>query len=318
MSFNVILTTQQDGRGRGLESDLFDSGSNHLADAWARDTITRWFSPLATTTLHLRVREVMAPGRRKTIVAVLVGANVIAGATVAVLGRLSIHEYFSYELSFAVPLSQAGLLGIWLGLSHKAVARRFSLAAVGLIYLQTLILTFFIEDDIGLRVVVAAVMLIPFLGVAMLMRLIRWWGWELAPTSHHLTDRPGLQFSTRHLLTLTSFFALVLALKHIGVGRSFLSSEIAAFLLCQVCIFAGGVWAALTVGHPRLRIVILFVFTSLVGALFHDYTSFGPPVVVDMSIYWVQILMVVGSLLVIRALGYRLVAHRNGRSQMDS
>ncbi len=240
----------------------------------------------------------------------LVLAHVVGGLACARAANSFLTDY-SMEIFFSVVLSQAGLLGMWLGLAGYPWKNRLFSGLLGLAYLAIAINSF-IPPGVPLvaTLVYSMLMPVPCLAVALFMGCLRWYGVAIVAGDDTDARRPGLQFSIRHLLILTTVVALIFAFKPTDVEHTMLTSLVllAAIGLCATCVVLGALWAALVAGHPGPRIPVVLSLAAFMGTLPPYYVGMKLSDTASMAaVSCIQATIIISSLLVIRSLGYRLV-----------
>jgi hypothetical protein len=213
----------------------------------------------------------------------------------------------------SVVLSQAGLLGIWLGFTGTAFKNRLLGGTFGSVYLAVVTFCFAPASvPTAGRVFYSVFAVIPSVGVAVLLRWVRWRR-KVTVVVADAYHQPGLQFSIRHLLLLTGVYALLLGLKPEVVEPTLGNSIIllAAVGLYLVCLVVGSVWASLSQGHPAPRIAIVLFLLALTSWLPAYYVGMRVRDQVLITVVsCIQVIIITGTLLVFRWLGYRVVGCR--------
>lgn len=276
----------------------------------------------------------MTPARRRKVVAllVLVHVAVFTGLVVWNSSSGASQTWADQAVNGAVLVSELGLLSVWAGLGRGrwlprvAVSGTLSLAMVcismswriGVSGWMTLIELLWVGS------VAILMMMVP---VVLALAVVRRLGWRLVLfSSEPPPGGPPLRFSVRHLLALTAVAAGFLSAAYyvrplatfeqhallsprgtsawriVVVPGVILLSFLAAPLLA--------VWACLGVGRPGLRLLVAGFFTLALGSLpgycfggdFADYARLAGTTVLQLAI-------IAASLLVFRAVGYRLVRH---------
>jgi hypothetical protein len=251
--------------------------------------------------------------RARTVAVSLVAAHIVGGlaSTQPLTSFLAVHRM---EVFLSIIISQAGLLGIWLGLTSAQRKNRLLGGLLGLVYLGVVTASFLPATvPLSGRLAYTMLVFVPCLCVALVMRCARWRGAEIMRINNADAGSPGLQFSIRHLLVLTSVIALIFGLKPTDVQPTLRNSLIflAAIGLCALCVFLGGVWATLAVGRPAPRILVVFTLAAFTGALPPYYIDMKPDDIIGLGVVsCIQAAIVMGSVLAVRALGYRLVQRR--------
>lgn len=158
------------------------------------------------------------------------------------------------------------------------------------------------------------------LSLAGLCRLI--WGrfaeLRCLPSPEKTLPHAWFRFSIRHILALTAVVAILLGLacsvRPPRAGRALL--EYPMFLKIGVpLVSVYGAWAALGLGRLRWQIpLVMLVTIVLVGAemwvsnvLWTNVSLFVDAILVSLPLTFTTVATVVGSLLVVRSCGYRLI-----------
>jgi hypothetical protein len=250
---------------------------------------------------------------------VVVG-NLILGVVVALLAPIPLSDPFGlvqllppFGLRdilvvplFASVLCQAVLLALWLASSRVSPWRRLAGLVAGAAYLEILFppvlrQQFFGISTITIAVTTATLLVVRALGV----RLAR----QDDPGQLAPAETEGLRFSIRGLMLFTAAVALLSA------GARVLQESPKRFLLLAVvwalCFVAVGLvalWAALGSARPLRRGPALFALSPVLGAFFafaaEAHRAGWVLIILTMLLYPALLL---GSLLVVRSCGYRLV-----------
>jgi len=235
----------------------------------------------------------------------------------------------------SVALGQMMLLSFWAGLGAGRAIWRFFSALMGCTYLAiwqslgsmlwdkvqgeaeavtpTNPLTAFIDELLSAVVMNCAVLL---LFAAMFLVVRRWFSeLRLVPDAGKTSSPGRVQYSILNILVITAVVALLLGLTRSArpaTGTDWqkvaaYALAFVAFLIDELC----AVWAALGTGRIRWRVFLVFLVASLLGLLLSITAGHGAlawwlvPSWILVSL--VPIAIVVTSLLVVRACGYRLV-----------
>ena len=276
----------------------------------------------------------MTPDRRRRVVALLVLVHLVVFSGSVLWNRLTGPQAWAEPVvTWAVFLSELGLLSIWAGLGRR---RWFpSLALIGLLSFAVISVqipsAFRAADQARLAsllwmssLLAVSTMIFP---VVLSLTVARRLGWRLVLFS------PGpppagapLRFSIRHLLGLTAVVAGFLsAAYYLRAPATFEEQSLASpagtspfglgvvlgiIPLSLLVTPLLGVWACLGVGRPGLRLLVAGFFSVALGSL-PGYCFGGH--VADYALVagttLLQLAIVAASLLVFRAVGYRLVRH---------
>jgi hypothetical protein len=267
----------------------------------------------------------------------LVAAHLLLASGVAAVfvnaPRFRANGEWLFAAMLGTSISQAGLVGLWSGLANVPILRRLLAAVGGGILIWTLFvialrMTRPSSDD-SIDLIMAAVFtLVPLVGVGMFAATLKWRGYRI--------ERPGpddkgrnrhVQFSLAHLFAITLIAAILFALVRglrdlpppenpLAILRVFLIAAFNALVFVlhtQVCL-----WASLSTGRLITRLAAVLLSTAVatgiygfaVGGRQDDYLI----CIEMMSIYSV---LVTGSLLVWRRLGYRLLRAVQPTASLD-
>jgi hypothetical protein len=223
----------------------------------------------------------------------------------------------------AVVYCQSCLLALWAALSHAAPWKRMVGLVCGTIYLDILVpaslstrVPFFLHElPVFLTVIVTASLLV-----------VRFRGFEFLRIIDGLTDqnRWGLQFSIRGVMLWTFAMAALIAsvkgLRQLAPPLDegfFLSTLSASFAVIGVA----SLWATLGAPPPIARSITVILVPPLLDAIvsFAAGITHWYAVFIILFITLLQTLALLGSLLVIRSCGYRLVKReRNAAAAVSS
>ena len=214
----------------------------------------------------------------------------------------------SSAILIALVLSQSSLLGMWGGLGHSHWMIRLLLVLVSTVYLYAELGLGIGELDWEIYFLVAlATFLVGF--VCWIIRLVR----AVLRTDVHVlaNTREGLQFSIRHLMQLTIVVACLMTIgKLLAPSVRGLDSmaQLSTLGLCYAAVALTSIWAILGLGHPAFRSVFVILIAVAAGLAGGYVTDRGSHLGFWASTTVLQAAMLVGSLFVIRGMGYRLVA----------
>ena len=206
---------------------------------------------------------------------------------------------------FALTLGQAVLLAVWAVGSAQSPWKRLAGLVAGAIFLEAL-LAFCLKDEfLGIAIVTIVVTTTSLLVVRIFgIRLVR----EAETGQDGQSEAKGLRFSIRDLMLLIAAVALL------STGtRVFRSSHghillAAVWALCFVAVGLVALWSALGEGRPLRRMPVVFLLSPVLGAFFaHSADAHEAGwlyILLTMLLYPAALL---GSLLVVRSCGYRLV-----------
>lgn len=242
----------------------------------------------------------------------LVAAHIALGVVAGVLAPVKLRNSLGLEHILIVPLfasamCQALLMALWVATSSSAPKERLVGLIAGTVFLEALFASDLRREFLGLATVTV------LLATTSLL-VVRWLGVRLArpadPDRLARGEGEGLRFTIRGLMIFVAAVALLSAgtraLREAGPGRFLLQMVI--WSLCFVVVGLVALWAALGSGRPLRRGPVLFALAPALGVFFAvgvDAHRAG----------WVYILLtmmsypalLLGSLLVVRSCGYRLV-----------
>ena len=239
---------------------------------------------------------------RATILALGV-CHLCGGVAAAILS--ADQPAFSSAILVALIFCQTSLLGAWCGLGPTYWLFRLIGLAGGAAYLAIELGLGIgeLEGEIILLVVVATGVVA---GVTWVFRLLNVVISRL--DSNEEDAREGLQFSIRHLLLLTLAVACLLTvgrlLAPVLIGIEMLA-DVIVLALCYSAVSLTSLWAILGLGHPGLRVFVVF-FIAVGAGYFAGYT------VDNEIVFWVsttvlQAVLLLLSLTVVRQTGYRVL-----------
>ena len=249
----------------------------------------------------------------------LVAAHLALGVTAGVLAPVEVRSSWLRRMFppagldlilivplFAVALSQALLIALWGTVSTAAPGKQLARLVVGVVYLEALFSSELRGEFRGLSTVTVVLFTVSLLvGRALGIRVTRRGGSDQGPR----TEAEGLRFSIRGLMLLTVVVALL------SSGARLLRATPAHFFLvvvvwsvCFVVVGLVALWVALGTARPPRRVPALFVLSPVLGAFFayavHAHEAGQVYITLTMLLYPTVLL---GSLLVVRSCGYRLV-----------
>ena len=212
---------------------------------------------------------------------------------------------------YALVYAQAGLIGIWSGLSTTRLEWRLPsvVAATAFVCIA--------NTGGGTRVAFLWIALVawPILLVLISLRHSRL-GLQLAHLPNGLTVSKRFQFTIRHVLLATGVVAVVL-----GMGRGVRSINnlntvaVMTYPPCFVMVELATLWATLGVGRPlpRLAVVVPTAFGVGTLATYNVYGRFEQAGFGSLWMLWsaalgLQAIITAVSLLVVRSCGWRMVS----------
>ncbi len=243
----------------------------------------------------------------------LVAGHIVLGIIARLLSPIELPNFFGLVLLPVVPfiasaLCQAFLLAVWGATSRGSPWRRLAGLAAGAVYLEALIPSDFRREVLGMSTMTVAVVTATLLVIRMLgVRLTQF----TASAQPARPETEGFRFSIRGLMLVTAAVAMLSA------GARALQDEpdglvllMPVWAMCFVTVGLVALWAALGLGRPLRRGVVVFVLSPILGA----FVAFAAQA--DRA-GWVYILLIMllypaallGSLLVVRSCDYRFVRH---------
>jgi hypothetical protein len=250
----------------------------------------------------------MLGDRRLQILAV---AHIALGVVTHFLAHVELRLPYGLEHILMVPfvasaLCQAFLLSLWGAASQANPWMRLAGLVVGAVYLEALFPADLKREFLGTSTVTIVVTTATLL-------LVRWLGVRLARQvevdQSAKQEAEGLRFSIRGLMIFTAVVALLCA-----VARALQESPTRPFLLvlvwalCFVAVGLVSLWAVLGNADPLRRGPVVFVLSPGLGAFFafaaNAHEAGWIYILLTMLLYPAALL---GSLLVVRSCGYRLV-----------
>ena len=207
---------------------------------------------------------------------------------------------------FALALCQALLLSLWGAFSQARPWMRLAGLVSGAIYLEALVPSHFRREFLGTSTITIVV-------TTSTLLLVRWLGLRLIRKDDYdqsaRQETEGLRFSIRGMMVLTAAVAVLCA-----VARALQESPTRLFLLllvwalCFVAVGLVSLWALLGDADPLRRGPVVFVLSPALGAFFafaaNAHEAGWTYILLIMLLYPAALL---GSLLVVRSCGYRLV-----------
>jgi hypothetical protein len=232
-------------------------------------------------------------------------------------GALSVFFSLSQPSMFlavlwAITFCQAGLLGMWSGLSMTHWGIRLVGVVCGAVFLG-------IEmgfgmgqvDPIRFTLVVLFAMLIAAFSLA--VRLLK--SAVICRVNARADTNTDPQFSTRQLMLLTFAIAVLLAAGKLIVtaspfyvsGSQFLDvmSQVVILVVCLLAVSSTAIWVILGRPNPAFRSVLVVVVTVSAGFVCGNFVR--GDTIFWLSVIGLQALLLVASLCAVRIGGYRLV-----------
>jgi len=248
----------------------------------------------------------------KLKIGLLVAVHVVAGLVLAWNANpLTFDLSVPFIGLLALVFAEAGLLGIWSGLSTTRFAWRFPAVVAVAVYLWAV---FVVAVQPGDRLTVYAVIVLTAVPILVVLSCLRHGRrrLRLAHLANRFPASEGFQFSIRHLLLVTTFVAVVL-----GIGRGVRTISItqsnmvavATFPPCFIMVELATLWAALGLGRPLPRLAVVVPTAFVVGAIpgFYLPGSGILELIIWPVVVGLQAIITACSLLVFRSCGWRLV-----------
>ncbi len=205
-------------------------------------------------------------------------------------------------LFYAIVFCDVSLLGIWAAASPAVRWGRLLGLVTGGIYLDGLLV---VAGVASFRLPVSSIASLVSTGLLLLARRPKV---RLVQIVRPENDDEGFRFSIRGLLLLPVVAALVIFGTE-GLGDSYLAILV-AWISCFVVVGLASPWAALGLGPPILKCLVVLALSASLGALFivRIYRADFPRILYIhvYSAFLLQSALLVGSLLLIRSSGYRL------------
>lgn len=250
----------------------------------------------------------------------LAAGNLGFGIVAAILAPIPLSDPFGLAAIFppwglghillmpflASVLCQAVLLSLWGTTSGVSLWARMTGLAAGAVYLETLFPTDLRRELFGISAIAIAVATaIGFCGRALGVRVVR----QDDPGRPSPAEAEGLRFSIRGLMIFTAAVALLSAGARAlqGTPRHVINLT-AIWAMCFVAAGLASLWAALGDVRPLERVPVVLVLSPMLGAFFAlaaDTHRAGRAYIILTMLLHAALL--IGSLLVVRSCGYRLV-----------
>jgi hypothetical protein len=223
---------------------------------------------------------------------------------------------------FCVSFGQMMLLGFWIGMGAGRAIWRLFAALLGCAYLavwpsvvaRSLDPTSSYGRALGGTIVMDYAVVLAFAAAFFVLR--RWFSELRSVADVNESAQAGrLQYSILNVLILTAVVALLLGLMRVARPSTdsawvTIAATVFAFVVLLIDALCA-VWATLSVGRTRWRLLLVFLVAALLGLLQSvnlGHTGLGWWLVLGWVIVSViPIAVVVASLMVVRRCGYRLV-----------
>ena len=248
------------------------------------------------------------PGNRR--LQILAVANVAFGVVTSVLAHVELRMPYGLEDILMVPfialaVCQALLLSFWGAASQASPWMRLAGLVSGAVYLEVLVPSDFRREFVGTSTITIVVTTATLL-------VVRWLGVRFTrqddPGQSARHEPEGLRFSIRGLMIFTAVVALICAGARALEGARSPFLFIPVWALCFVAVGLVSLWAMLGDADPLRRGPVVFILSPALGAFFAFDENAHEAV-------WIYILLIMllypaallGSLLIVRSCGYRLV-----------
>lgn len=249
--------------------------------------------------------------KRRTRLWLMIVVHVVLGiffcTWAALEERLAVADLLVVPVAGLV-LAKSSLLGFWTVFSPMTRSVRLAGLIAGTTYLESLF-SFGVQSGEIVWLVVMSTG-----GITTVFGLIRWRYAELRrfPQTAAQADQEGLKFSIRGLM----LFTFLVAITMVGV-KELREREtpqttlllISVWSLCYVVIGLAGVWSGLGLARPTLRSVVVLLVSAVLGAALTYGVSQDrwESYLYIISMMLIHAGVLIGSLLVVRSCGYRLM-----------
>jgi hypothetical protein len=247
----------------------------------------------------------------------LIAAHVVAFLIATIFSYHQNGPDFATLSFLALAFADSGLVGLWAALGNARWQKRFS-ALVGTFLCFWLTAILVQPHRVEAREIIGYFLLIglPSAVIFAVLSGLKWSARRLAlRQTSDLPTQEGIRFSLKHLLIATTAVAVVLAIgraartvPHLG-GALEIVVVVGSTTLCIVMIELATIWAALGLGRPSPRLLIVLPLAFVVGLLPPFY--FNREREVEQLVVWCCLsggttIIVASSLLMVRAAGWRL------------
>jgi hypothetical protein len=248
------------------------------------------------------------PGDRR--LQILVVAHLALGVVTSFMAHVELHTSFGLPHIAIVPwfastLCQAFLLSFWVAASRARPWIRLAGLVIGAVYVEALSPSDLRREFLGISTITIVVTTATLL-------LVRWLGVRFRrqdDSGQSARQEPeGLRFSIRGLMIFTAAIAMICAGARALEGSRSPSLLLLVWALCFVAVGLVSFWTVLGEAHPVERCPVVFVLSAVLGVFF----AFAAGAHQAGWIYILSIMVLypaalVGSLLVMRSCGYRLI-----------
>ncbi|QEH39044.1 hypothetical protein OJF2_76560 [Aquisphaera giovannonii] len=237
--------------------------------------------------------------------------NLGFGIAAAMLAPTKVYGVYGAEGFLMVPslasnFCQAVLLPLWVAYAGAPTWRRVAGLVAGTAYLEALAPAVVRREIPGIvAVAVAATTAVCYVGRALGIRIARREAGDEPPGARF----GPLRFSIRGLMLVTAAVAVLCAgARALQESSAPIAGLPAAWALCIVAVGLAALWASLGDARPRARGPAVPALASLLGAsLAYAFGAHARGWVYIISTMLLYATVLLGSLLVVRSCGYRLV-----------
>jgi hypothetical protein len=250
------------------------------------------------------------PGDKRLQLQFLALVHIVLGGVTGILAPVELSTPFGLGHISVVPfiasaLCQAFLLSFWVAASHVPPWMRLAGLVAGAVYLEALVPSDLRREVMGISTITIVVTTATLL-------VVRWLGVRFRrqndPGQSAVHEPEGLRFSIRGLMIFTAVVALICAVVRALEGSRSPLLLIPVWAMCFVAVGLVSLWAVLGYSQPLRRGPVVFVLSPVLGAIVAFVAGVH-------QAGWVYILLIMllypaallGSLLVVRSCGYRLV-----------
>jgi hypothetical protein len=250
----------------------------------------------------------MKRDRRLLVLAV---AHFALSLVAAALAPIQVNTPSGLEHILIVPfcalvLCQAVLIALWAVASRAPLWIRLAGLAAGAVYLEALVPADMRREFSGVSTITIAVTAANLLAVQVLgVRLAR----HFDEAQRAGREGEGFKFSIRDLMLLTAVVALLTAGARVlqGSPRQTLLL-VMIWAICFVAVGLAALWAGLGSAAPIRRWPVVVVLSAALGVFFaFAATAHQAGWIYIVSIMIIYPVLLLGSLLIVRSLGYRFV-----------
>jgi hypothetical protein len=255
----------------------------------------------------------MSQPRNQFTTALLLGAHILAGATLAFIGSLSDGWTEWQSIGFIGLIgSEMLLLGMWAGFSARPWWLRLVGLSAGIVWITGLVIL--PDPDSIFDWNLFSLVSVTATAVAVSCGFFRVFAEKLEQSGQWAVKSVSedLQFSIKTLVILTISISLILALgrffRWLGDGSQSFMLFILIVVFISLLAVVSALWSCLGSGQLIVRVPLMLMTMAGLGLL--------PPYYAEMDqeyfLLWSALLIVIalycaGSLLVVRSCGYRLV-----------